>query len=534
VLTRKLLGVNYNLTISSVDFLFENVFSEFDLADATQLEKAPLSHFRFNCTIQVPEACPVPTIAPPLVTCRSLVFDGVNEYIDCTNNAVFDFDRGNAFSFEMWIKFDNLTGFRHLFIKTDSDPSYVVRGYRLGTENNQLRFWLFLSNMNLIAVKTTQTLNIGEWYHIVMTYDGSSDANNINFYINNTLSGKTIIANSLTFGTITTVAPLQINGFSTFFTAGTMAKARVWNVELTASDVNTQYNGGTIQNTPVESGNLVLDTDINNATFGAQWSIPDLTSITGGYTSVNMEEGDRVDECPDDIPTVCRSLVFDGVNEVINCTNNAVFDFNGANAFSIETWVKFDNLSGVRFLVSKWARPNPTDVRAYYFGTRDNRPRFAFSSSVTTAIIVNSDTVLSTGVWYHLIMTYDGSNDANGVNFYVDNNLSTKNIFSNNLSGVSTNTEPLQIGGQDTFFTAGTIAKVRMWNVELTAADVTTQYNGGIIQDNPVSSSNIVLDTDINNATFGTEWSIPDLTGFTTGYTSVNMEDVDRVDECPL
>jgi hypothetical protein len=81
-----MLGVNYNLTINSVDFLFENVFSEFDLADATQLEKAPLSHFRFNCTIQVPEACPVPTIAPPIVECRSLVFDGVNEVINCTNN----------------------------------------------------------------------------------------------------------------------------------------------------------------------------------------------------------------------------------------------------------------------------------------------------------------------------------------------------------------------------------------------------------------------------------------------------------------
>lgn len=62
VLTRKLLAVNYNLTITSIDFLFENVFSEFNLADATQLEKAPLSHFRFNCTIQLPEACPVPGI----------------------------------------------------------------------------------------------------------------------------------------------------------------------------------------------------------------------------------------------------------------------------------------------------------------------------------------------------------------------------------------------------------------------------------------------------------------------------------------
>ncbi len=64
VLTRQLIGSSYQLTVNSVDFLFETVFSEFDLADAQQLEKAPLSHFRFNVTIQLPEECPVPVIVP--------------------------------------------------------------------------------------------------------------------------------------------------------------------------------------------------------------------------------------------------------------------------------------------------------------------------------------------------------------------------------------------------------------------------------------------------------------------------------------
>ena len=80
VLTRDLLGSSYQLTISSVDFVFDNVFSEFDLADAHQLEKAPLSHFRFNCNIQLPETCPVPTIIvipdPPLVGSMSVWLKG--------------------------------------------------------------------------------------------------------------------------------------------------------------------------------------------------------------------------------------------------------------------------------------------------------------------------------------------------------------------------------------------------------------------------------------------------------------------------
>jgi hypothetical protein len=61
---RQLLGADYQLTVTSVDFLFETVFAEFDLADAQQLEKAPLSHFRFNVTIQLPEECPAPSLIP--------------------------------------------------------------------------------------------------------------------------------------------------------------------------------------------------------------------------------------------------------------------------------------------------------------------------------------------------------------------------------------------------------------------------------------------------------------------------------------
>jgi len=68
VLTRQLLGSSYQLKINSVDLLFDNVFSEFDLKDAEQLEKAPLSHFRFNCSITLPEICPTPVIIPDPVT----------------------------------------------------------------------------------------------------------------------------------------------------------------------------------------------------------------------------------------------------------------------------------------------------------------------------------------------------------------------------------------------------------------------------------------------------------------------------------
>ena len=147
-------------------------------------------------------------------------------------------------------------------------------------------------------------------------------------------------------------------------------------------------------------------------------------------------------------------------------------------------------------------------------------------------IAVESTTNLITGVWYHLAATYNGLADASGVKLFI-NNVENSAIITNNLSGVPTNTEPLQIGGQDTFFSAAQIAKARVWNVELTPGEVNTQWNGGTIQQSPVQTTNLVLDTDINNATFGTQFNVPDLTGITAGYTSVNMEADDIQTQCP-
>lgn len=60
----------YQLTINDVDLLFENIFSEFDINEQQVLEKAPLTHFRVNCTVVVQEECidfsPAPE--PPLTS----------------------------------------------------------------------------------------------------------------------------------------------------------------------------------------------------------------------------------------------------------------------------------------------------------------------------------------------------------------------------------------------------------------------------------------------------------------------------------
>ena len=527
VLTRQLMGAAYQLTISSVDFLFENVYSEFDLADAQQLEKAPLSHFRFNCTIKLPETCPVPTIVPPITTCYSLDFDGVNEYIDCTNNVAFNQDFNTQFSVSAWVKFDTIATINLLMSKYNLSP----KGWQFRIEYNRISLFLKESTgpNQIQAYGNTIITTTGQWYHLTATYDGSNTLAGVKLYVNGAPDLVTGGGGSVV-GTFQNTEPLLIGQT----TNGNIANARMWNTELTSIQIAAEYNSGTILSPAVQVANLIVDTDINNATFGTEWEIPDTSGITAGYTSANMEVEDRVEECP--IPVVrCYSLLFDGVMEYIQAPLTVgIYDIG--DSFSFSGWIK---RTGGTFssLFSKLLYTNSV--------TQDGYRCYITSSNIVvnlyggggSGITVASIGSVTLNQWSNVTVTYDGSGVAAGVNIYLDGVLMAKSVGSDNFTGTMLNVRPLTIGGQPTAFNPlywlGNIAKARMWDTELTSIQAAAEYNGGQILSTAVQGVNLVLDTDINNATFGTEWEIPDLTGITAGYESANMEIGDRVEDCP-
>tara|TARA_R110000824_G_scaffold142181_1_gene309176 strand:- start:54 stop:1022 length:969 start_codon:yes stop_codon:yes gene_type:complete len=298
VLTRQLMGSSYQLTVNSVDFLFENVYSEFDLADAQQLEKAPLSHFRFNCNIQLPEACPVPAI--PIPTCYSLLFDGVMEYVNCTNNSAFDLEISDSFSFSAIIK--NNGDYFPFVQKFNAINNVNFWGYRgfVGI-TKKITFDFIGGNSNFrIQVLSNDALLDNVWYNITVTYNGNGTASGLKFYLDGVELSTFVFKDNFT-GTLINSEILTLGGqptsFSPLYGNGNYAQARMWNIELSAAEVLTEYNNGLNPST-IQTGSLILNTDINNATFGTEWSIPDLTGITAGYTSANMEVEDKVEDCP--------------------------------------------------------------------------------------------------------------------------------------------------------------------------------------------------------------------------------------------
>ena len=52
--------------------------------------------------------------------------------------------------------------------------------------------------------------------------------------------------------------------------------------------------------TAIESANLVLDLDIQNADWdGSQYNFPNKTGITNDLIGYNTEEADLINECPE-------------------------------------------------------------------------------------------------------------------------------------------------------------------------------------------------------------------------------------------
>jgi len=126
-------------------------------------------------------------------------------------------------------------------------------------------------------------------------------------------------------------------------------------------------------------------------------------------------------------------------------------------------------------------------------------------------------------------VTYDGSSDPSGIKFYIDGVLQTNAApLLNNLSDTIINTQPVFIGGPINI--DATLNVVRMWTIEFTQSQITSDYNAGTPTD-PIQQVSQIIGCDMgDNGLFGYDtWVLPDTTGTVTGFQSNNVEFADRV-----
>lgn len=233
------------------------------------------------------------------------------------------------------------------------------------------------------------------------------------------------------------------------------------------------------------------------------------------------------------------SMSLDGIDErfYVGTTSLGI-----TNAITVSAWVKIPttNTGGGGTNIQVIACEDNTsggqrNWNLFWRGTGSNYFAWVIhhtnlsSSSVTSTGVTPND-----GQWHHLLGTYDGTTNANGIKLYIDGVLNVQGTATSTGINSFTSSEPtigaLTNGVSWRF--EGNIDEVAIWNSDQNT-NASAIYNSGTPTDltslSPLSWWRMG-DGDTWN---GSTWTLTDNGSGGNDATSVNMEEGDRVTDVP-
>jgi len=166
---------------------------------------------------------------------NALSFDGLDDYVDCGTNVVIT----TAITIEAWIKPDTFGDYEAIIanFKWPTNPE----GYSFRVMANGKLVWrAVLSGNNAYSITSNSTMSAGNWYHVVLTHNGSYTR----LYINGSLDkvgtpGGTIVnlGKALKIGWDDYAAGRKFNGI--------IDEVRIWNIVLSGPEIAQSYALGT-------------------------------------------------------------------------------------------------------------------------------------------------------------------------------------------------------------------------------------------------------------------------------------------------
>ena len=162
----------------------------------------------------------------------ALNLDG-NSWAEVHDNASVDVQ---SFTLECWVNLEFTGTYQEFLSKGDSSSD---RTFELYLNNTQNQFGVLINTGGFSFA--TQTINEGEWYHVVATYDSSNDA--VKGYVDSVekLSTTGSVNPNNTDGDVVIGAWYDKSALKT---NGQIAQPRIYNRALTAAEVLQNYNSG--------------------------------------------------------------------------------------------------------------------------------------------------------------------------------------------------------------------------------------------------------------------------------------------------
>lgn len=234
-------------------------------------------------------------VAPSFSNTKSLVFDGVDDYVNVADADNLSFGNGltdSAFSISAWVKMSDVIRFRIVSKKR------LLEEYYFGTTGGGGVFLaLYDESTGARIMRYGASLNayLNTWIHLAVTYDGSSSSSGIKGYLNGSLITLWFTADSGSYTAMeNTSQPFEIGKEGSYYSDGHIDEVAVFNSELSASNVTSIYNSGS----PADLTSLSPISWWRNGDSDTYPTLTDNGSGSNNGTMTNMTSGDIVTDVP--------------------------------------------------------------------------------------------------------------------------------------------------------------------------------------------------------------------------------------------
>lgn len=429
----------------------------------------------------------------------SMDFDGTNSYISFGQDKT-DLKPTGAFSLSLWANWDSVSGLRGLWQCGQN------RGYMIWSNGTTLQFYIYTSS-GWVANTSSVTLATGQWYHLCATWDGSSTTN---FYVNAGTPTTSSVSDIDYIGTTDHDIGRYIgNEFS-----GKLDNVAIFDTALESTKVTAIYNSGVPTDLSSESGLIGYWRMGESANWNnTNWQIPD-------YSKKNLFSQ--------------KSFEFDGIDGTVNCGDLSAYD---TGDLSISIWV-YKTTSDLDYVFSN---SGASSKAGFDIIINNTDVKFARNTRTSDTLINYASIGFSLNTWHHIVGTYEDSTRT--VKLYLDGNLEETNT---GVAGVNSASIDCQIGSYNnssSWFT-GRVDDPAIWDVVLSADDVTSIYNSGKPNDLTLAgsyhtdrSSNLVGYWTMDDATYNpfpaSFWTVPDNSTNSNNGVSSGIDEVELLLESP-
>ena len=174
---------------------------------------------------------------------QAINFDGVNDSVLIAHSSLLDLDMTESATFSFWInKRSASANAGAIYKRTSGSAGYSIDIFTSGAVSFTIGD--LFSNNNRIGNDTSSTMNLNQWYHVAVTYDGSINSSGIKIYFDGVLQPMTSAIDNWGGGSSSNGLDFSLGARETGTSRlldGKMDEVRMYNRVLTTDEIKQLY-----------------------------------------------------------------------------------------------------------------------------------------------------------------------------------------------------------------------------------------------------------------------------------------------------